>query len=165
MSFHEQPFEQRFQVMGDTAEAVFEKVKPLGSSLSFGYRRPSGVRFSQFPPQLRHMPDYVTPTHLVEVMGLGRDGILKSMKVSKYDALKMWHRYARGMGLLGLILFIWNSHKKQFLILAWKDIVEEVSYSKRKHGIQTFKSDGNQYYRLDWERLVDRAVTVGTFDE
>jgi len=165
MSFSEQPFSQRYTVLGDTAEAVYEKVKPLGNTLKFGYRRPKGIRFSHLPPTVRHQPDFITPSHLVEVVGLGRDGILKSIKTSKYEALKVWNKIAKEMGLLGLVIFVWNSHKKTFLVLAWSDIVQEVAYSKRKHGLQTFKNDGNTYYRLDWERLLKRAVTVGTFDE
>ena len=164
MSFNEQPFAQRYHTLGDLAETVYERVRPLGSTTRFGFRRPEGVRFSQFPMVTRHMPDFITPTYLVEVVGLGRDGILKSMKTTKYDALKVWNQIAKRIGLLGLVIFVWNSHKKIFLVLSWKDVVEEVSYSRKKHGIQTFKSDGNTYFRLDWERLVDRAVTIGSYD-
>ncbi len=151
--------------MGDTAEHVYETVTPLGNTTKFGFRRPKGVVFSTFPERLRHQPDFVTASYLVEVMGLGRDGILKSMKVSKYEALKGWHRFAKWLGLLGVMLFVWNSSEKQFITLTWKDIVSEVSYSKNKYGIQTFENDGNTYYRLDWDRLKARAAYVGDFEE
>ncbi len=164
MSFNEQSFAQRFHTLGDIAETVYEDVTPLGNTTRFGFRRPEGVRFSQFPIVTRHMPDFITPTYLVEVVGLGRDGILKSMKTTKYDALKVWNQIAKRIGLLGLVVFVWNSHKKIFLVLSWKDVVEEVSYSRKKYGVQEFPSDHNTYYRLDWERLVDRAVTIGTYD-
>lgn len=164
-AFHDQTFAQRFAVMGDTAENVYEAVAPLGNTCRFGFRRPKGVKFSTFPEKLRHQPDFVTATYLVEVMGLGRDGILKSMKVSKYDALIVWNKVAKLLGLMGLVLFVWNSSKKQFLTLTWSSIVEEVAYSKKKYGVQTFASDGNTYYRLDWDRLVDKAAYIGTFDD
>jgi hypothetical protein len=151
--------------MGDEAEDVYQAVTPLGNTTRFGFRRPKGIRFSTFPENLRHQPDFVTSTYLVEVMGLGRDGILKSMKVSKYDALKVWNKIATMLGLMGLVIFVWNSSKKQFLTLTWSSIVEEVAYSKRKYGIQSFESDGNTYYRLDWGRLVKKATFVGTYEE
>ncbi len=165
MSFSEQSFSQRFQVMGDAAEAVYEAVAPLGSTTRFGYRRPKGVKFGTFPEALRHAPDFTTASYFVEVMGLGRDGILKSMKLSKYEALKIWHAHGKKIGLLGVALFIWNSSKKQYIVLSWKDIVEEVKYAKRADGIQKFKNDGNEYYPLRWERLVERATFVGNYDE
>lgn len=163
--FHSKSFKQRFAVMGDTAENVFKEVQPLGNSTRFGFRRPKGVKFTQFPERLRHMPDFITPTYLVEVMGLGRDGILKSLKTTKYDALKWWHKVAKEGGLLGVVLFIWNSSKHEFLILSWDEIVKEVAYSKRKYGVQAFESDGNTYYRLDWDRLREKSVMVGAYDD
>ena len=166
MSFNEQSFAKRFQTMGDMAENVYAEVKPLGNTTRFGFRRPKGVKFGTFPEGLRHMPDYVTSSYLVEVMGLGRDGILKSMKVSKYEALKEWNKFARRIGLLGVVLFIWNSAKKQYMILSWQDIVDEVKYSKRKHdGPLSFQNDGNEYYPLEWERLVAKATFLGDYDE
>ena len=151
--------------MGDTAEHVYETVAPLGNTTKFGFRRPKGVKFSTFPVRLRHQPDFVTASYLVEVMGLGRDGILKSMKESKYDALKGWHKFAQWLGLMVVMQLVWNSAEKQFLTLTWEDLVKEVSFSKRKYGVQAFENDGNTYYRLDWDRLKERAAYVGDFDE
>ncbi len=150
--------------MGDTAESVYEAVAPLGNTCRFGFRRPKGIKFSTFPERLRHQPDFVTASYLVEVMGLGRDGILKSMKVSKYEALKGWDRFAKWLGLMGVILFVWNSSEKQFLTLTWTDLVKEVTYSRKKYGIQAFENDGNTYFRLDWDRLKERAAYVGDYD-
>jgi hypothetical protein len=164
MAFNEMSFAQRFQVMGDVAENVYREVTPLGNTTEFGFRRPKGVRFGSFPATLRHMPDFVTDTHLVEVMGLGRDGILKSMKLPKYEALKEWNKIAQQIGLMGLVLFVWNSSENQFLVLSWKDIVAEVGYSKKKYGVLAFENDGNEYYRLDWSRLKDKATFVGTHE-
>ncbi len=163
-AYRDQSFSQRFAVMGDTAEAVYETVAPLGNTTRFGFRRPKGIKFSTFPQHLRHMPDFVTASYLVEVMGLGRDGILKSMKTTKYEALKVWHKVAKLLGLMGLVLFIWNSAEKKFLTLPWDAIVKEVAYSKKKYGVQAFENDGNTYYRLDWERLVKAASFVGDYD-
>lgn len=166
MAFHEQSFAKRFQTMGDLAETVYMEVAPLGNTVRFGFRRPKGVKFGTFPEGLRHMPDFTTASYFVEVMGLGKDGVLKSMKVTKYEALKEWHRHALRIGLLGVVLFIWNSSKKQYIILSWGDIVDEVAYSKKKHrGPLAFENDGNKYYPLEWERLVKKATFVGDHDE
>ena len=162
--YRDRPFSQRFSEMGDTAENVYKKVTPLGSTTRYGFRRPKGIKFTSIPEVTRHMPDFFTSTYLVEVMGLGRDGILKSLKTTKYEALKVWNKVAKMTGLMGLVFFIWNSSEREFLIVDWDTIVKEVSYSKRKYGIQEFESDGNTYYRLDWERLRDKALTIGTHD-
>lgn len=151
--------------MGDQAENVYEAVAPLGNTTRFGFRRPKGIKFSTFPERVRHQPDFITASYLVEVMGLGRDGILKSMKVSKYEALKGWHRFAKWLGLMGVILFIWNSAEKQFLTLTWNDLVKEISFSKKKYGVLAFENDGNTYYRLDWDRLKECAAYVGDYEE
>lgn len=163
--YRNQSFSQRFATLGDTAEGVYLAVTPLGNTTRFGFRRPKGVKFSQIPEFFRHMPDFITPTYLVEVVGLGRDGILKSIKTTKYEALKFWNKTAKEGGLLGVVLFIWNSSEKEFLILGWKDVVAEVAYSKRKHGVQAFESDGNTFYRLDWSRLRDKSTTVGSYND
>lgn len=164
MSFSDRPFHERFTAMGDLAESVYTAVKPFGETMRFGYRRPKNVNFSHFPSTVRHQPDFLTTSYLVEVMGLGKDGILKSMKPEKYEALKKWNKMSKMMGLLGLMMFIWNSHLNTFLIVKWSTIVDEVAYSKRKYGVQEFK-DGNEYYRLDWDRLVERAASIGTWSD
>ena len=163
--YRKQPFSQRFHTLGDTAEEVFDTVHPLGNSTEFGFRRPKGLKFSSLPETFRHMPDRITATYLVEVMGLGRDGILKSLKETKYEALKYWQKWAKEGGLLGVVLFVWNSAEREFLILDWATVVKEVAYSKRKHGIQSFENDGNTYYRLDWDRIREKAVMVGAHEE
>lgn len=151
--------------MGDEAEAVWLDARPLGGTTRFGFRRPDGIRFTDIPPYFRHTPDFITVSYLVEVMGLGRDGILKSVKVEKYESLKGWDKQAKTGGLLGVALFIWNSHKKQYLVLPFSVIVEEVKYSKRKHGGPlAFESDGNEYYPMEWDRLVAKAQLVGSYD-
>jgi hypothetical protein len=161
--YRDQSFSQRFSSMGDEAEGVYKAVTPLGNTTQFGFRRPQGVRFSSFPVRLRHMPDFVTATHMVEVMGMGRDGILKSMKVTKYEALKIYNQIAPKLGLLGLVVFIWNSALHQFVVVQWAEIVKEVAYSKRKYGVQAFENDGNEYYPLHWDRLIKCGIP-GTYN-
>ncbi len=99
MAYRDQPFEARYATLGDIAENVYLQVTPLGNTTRYGFRRPKGLKFSMLPEVARHSPDFITPTHLVEVVGLGRDGILKSIKTTKYEALKVWSKIAKMTGL------------------------------------------------------------------
>lgn len=164
MSYAEQPFAQRFATLGDEAESVYDSVLPLGPSTQFGFRRPKGVKFGSFPETLRHMPDRVTATYLVEVAGMGRDGILKSVKVQKYEALKVWDKIAKLTGLLGLALFVWNSSKKQYVVLGLKQINKLVKRSVHEIGVQSFQVDGVEYYPLKWEWIVEEGQ-VGSYEK
>lgn len=150
--------------MGDEAESVYEKAKPMGNTIRFGWNRPKGINFSKLPMALRHMPDYYAQAgYFVEVMGLGRDDVLKSLKVTKYDALKLWAKVGRLFGV-ELAAFIWNSHRQEYVTVMWQDIVEIVSQSKRRFGVQAF-DDGNEYYHIPWDWLVNRATWVGVHEE
>lgn len=163
MAFHELSYNQRFASMGDESEAIYEAVKPMGKTTRFGWRRPKGISFKKMPNVLRHSPDYYAQAgYLVEVMGMGRDGILKSLKVEKYDALKIWKRIGKLLEL-DLALFVWNSAEQQYVTLLWPSIVKLVARSKRTHGIQAF-DDGNEYYPIDWEWIIDEASWVSEYD-
>lgn len=99
----------------------------------------------------------------MEVVGLGKDGILKSIKVEKYEALKSWARIARILGL-ELALFVWNSHKKTWLILTWPQLGILIRRSSKTFGIKSFENDGNEYYELPWEWLLEKALWVEETD-
>lgn len=86
-SFRDQPFTHRMNGMGDQAEAVFEKVWPLGWA-RYGLNRPP-INMASIPAKLRYTPDYITSAALVEVQGCGRDGIIK-LKHDKREALTRW---------------------------------------------------------------------------
>lgn len=157
MSFNEQPFGYRFGKMGDEAEEIYEAVHPLGKTIRFGFRRPKGIDFKSIKDVFRHMPDYITESnYLVEVMGLGRSGVLKSVKLEKYEALKVWAFIAR-LGS-GLVFFIWNSHEEEYLLLDW-DAMKKI-VSKYRNKVEEF-NDGNKYYPLPWGELRELATIVG----
>jgi hypothetical protein len=138
--------------MGDTAEGVFEVVAPLGKYERLGWNRPS-VSLTLMSSVIRHMPDYYSGGKLVEVMGLGRDGILK-LKTVKYEALKYWNTSGNEV-----VLFVWNSHKKTYALLNWNTIKSCVTLA-RNRGIEAFENDGNEYYPIQWEWVVDLSDTV-----
>ena len=152
--------------MGDPAEEAYQETLPLGKTTRFGFRRPEGMKFSSIPTRIVTGKHFITATYLVEVVGLGADGILKSIKTTKYEALKEWNKFAARMGLLGVAVYVWNSSKRMFLVLPMNVIMEEVKYSKRKHdGPLAFENDGNEYYPLEWDRLTAKAQVVGYHED
>lgn len=85
-SFHQQGFSARFSAMGDEAEAVYSDVFP--KSVRFGLKRPE-FSVTKMPLKMRYAPDFEHSNGLDEVMGLGRDGTLKT-KIEKIQALILW---------------------------------------------------------------------------
>jgi hypothetical protein len=141
MTFNEQPWSQRYQTMGDVAEGIFEEIAPLGKFVRFGFNRPP-FKMARITEFIRHTPDYITGTgHLVEVMGCGRDNVLK-VKLDKYDALKIWNKHAP------VALFVWNSATQEYVLLQWSQLQTLYQKAKRK-GVDEF-DDGNQYVGIAW---------------
>lgn len=165
MSFNSLPFRAREGTLGDIAEEIFLKNRPLGNAERFGWRRPENISMKTLPPAIRNMPDfYAASGYLVEVAGLGRDGVLKSIKVEKYESLKVWRRIAKMLDLTDIALFVWNSFEEQFVLISWESLVKLVAKAKKVNGIEKF-NDGNEYYPINWDWLVDEAAFVGVSTE
>ena len=152
MTFRDQSWQSRFKEMGDTAEGVFQAVAPLGKYERLGWNRPA-VSLTLMSPAIRHMPDYYSGGKLVEVMGLGRDGILK-LKTGKWEALKFWNKTGNEV-----VMFLWNSHKKTYALVEWSALVSLTGRARRA-GIQAFENDGNEYYPIRWADIVDTCDQV-----
>lgn len=159
MPFHDRNFASRFGTMGDIAEQIYEQVRPFGETVRFGWRRPRGVSVKLMPQVIRHMPDYYTNSgYLVEVMGLGRDSILKSIKPDKWDALKEWQRLCRAGGT-SIMFFVWNSHTEEYVVLSY-DVLKELVAKSRRKGAKTF-NDGKEYYPISWEDIKTNVEWIG----
>lgn len=144
MSYNEQPFTKRLSTMGDEAEHMFEVIGPVGKVARLGWNRPP-VSMSQMTEMIRHVPDYYAQIgRLVECMGLGRDGIIK-LKLVKFDALTAWNK------IQPVSLFLWNSSMSEWVLLEWRQVQALVRKSKKEHGVQVFKNDGNEYWGIDRE--------------
>lgn len=151
--YRNQKFSQRFSKMGDEAESVFEEAAPLGQHQRLGWRRPR-VSMRRMPETLRHLPDFYTDSgHLVEVVGLGRDGVLK-LKLSKWEALKHWN------SACPVVLFVWNSSTREWVILGWDQLKRLVTKGRNK-GVEAFENDGNEYYPIEWGWITELASFVG----
>ena len=130
--------------MGDEAERKFEELAEDNSFVRFGFNRPP-FRMTNLSSFIRHTPDYVTKAgHLVECMGMGRDGVLK-LKLEKYEALMEWNAKQP------VLLFVWNSAEEISVAIDWDALKSLVGRSRRDAGVRAF-NDGNEYYPIlfDW---------------
>lgn len=153
-----QDWNNRFQVMGDTAEAQFERwARRNGLSVErLGWDRPR-MGVSKMSEELRHLPDFfASDGYLYEVVGMGRDGVLKGVKLDKWESLKFWNK------VQDVRLFIYNSAEGALILLPWPTLIQMVAKARRL-GVRSFKNDGNEYYPILWEWL--QHYQIGEVDE
>lgn len=115
--FSDKSFDSRFGAMGDEAEGMFEQVHPKGW-VRWGLDRPN-LKVSALPVKIRYAPDYLTSDGFVEVMGVGRDQILK-LKVEKLCCLWQWHAE------MPTNLFIWDSKNKRYCTVSIPDLMTQL---------------------------------------
>jgi len=162
VGYSEQPFGMRLHSLGDLSETVFEQAHPLGPAERYGWNRPQNVRVRQMPQVVRNQPDYYTASnHFVEVMGVGRDGILKGMKVHKWESYKKWKKIAGIMEVSDLLTFVWNSDTEEYVVLSYEQMKKLVDKGRRK-GVEAF-NDGNQYYPILWEWITAMVEQRGVW--
>ena len=99
----------RYQTMGDIAEAAFEQAADDDQKRwdRYGLNRPKS-NMSRWTPNIRYTPDYIQHNRLVEVKGCGRDGLVK-IKQENLEALRNWEAFAE----MPVWLFCWNSQQEQ----------------------------------------------------
>lgn len=112
-SFKDKDWNQRYESMGDEAEAVFEAAYPQGF-VRFGLDRPP-LRMMDLPTKIRYTPDYLTGKGLVEVQGLGRDRKMK-VKLEKLASLQEWAKDFR------VDLFLWDRTAERFGFVRLPDL-------------------------------------------
>jgi hypothetical protein len=157
LSFHERPWAARYEVLGDPAESVYDAVLPLGKSDRYGLRRPD-IDIRKLRPFIRYTPDRLTQAGpVVEVVGLGRDDILK-FKQDKLDALAEWNRHE------AVYIFAWHSKRKEWALIPYPPFRSLCLRIAKRDGMGEF--DGSKpYYGVPWLELV-RAMGVqrGTYE-
>lgn len=160
MGFSDLPFRERYKTLGDTAERVFiqlsEQGELLGTAVRVGWRRPD-FDMRHMSETLKHFPDFYTERGwLVEVLGCGRDGILK-LKKTKWHALKYWSKAQP------TAFFVWNSAERRWVLAAYETIMKHVNRCRRRpDGEGEFTSDGKRYWALRWAELAaDPDVVTG----
>ena len=162
MNFNEQNWTARYSQLGQEAEGVLEGAHPLGAVERYGWHKPSHIHMKNMPAVLRNQPDYYSDSgHLIEVMGLGRDGILKGMKTLKWESYKTWKKICHLLGCHDLVTFIWNSYTEQYALLSYEQMKQLVSKGRRK-GAEAF-NDGNEYYPILWQWIEDMVDRLGVW--
>lgn len=126
--------------MGDEAEGVFEKVHPWGF-IRYGLDRPP-LKVGALSLKLRYTPDYLTGSSLIEVIGCGRDGVIK-LKCEKLTALQMWELDHP------VQIFFWDSHNEKYAYAPLGDVVRAIYTTSN---VQRF-NDGKPYWALKVEDL------------
>jgi hypothetical protein len=143
--FRDQQFGQRFHALGDLAEQEYSNRQPHGPFVRFGWRRPT-VAMTNMSPMLRYMPDFYTGDgKLVEVMGCGKDGVLKGLKVPKWAALCDWYNHVQPVQF-----WLWNSNLQEGFSISLIQMTVFVLDSVEQFGVQKFEVDGNEYYPIPW---------------
>lgn len=118
MGFRDLGFEQRFNKMGDQAEKQFESVWTRGK-VRFGLDRPP-IQVHKLPARIRHMPDYLTSSCLVEVTGFGRKQEL-AIKIDKWNVLNFWNQ------VHPVSIFVYDSYKDRHRILTLEEVRDLVN--------------------------------------
>jgi hypothetical protein len=115
--WREQPWHVRQYTLGDTAEKKYEDIHDsLGIKYyRYGLSRPP-FKVISLPRFLRYTPDYLQADRLIEVQGIGRDGILK-IKSDKYSALMAWNDM-----VLPVEMWVWDSHRAKYATKPLREI-------------------------------------------
>lgn len=120
-TFKDRSFAQRFQAMGDQAEAIFDRVYPYGK-VQFGLNRPP-IHLASVPAFVRYTPDRLTAKSLVEIQGFGGDATFK-LKKDKLAALLAWQEASEWR----VDLFVYDSKNNEY---AWVRLADFVALTER----------------------------------
>lgn len=144
-AFHTGSYGERFQAMGDEAEANFERLNT--NWIRFGFNRPDVAKFYQISPNIRAAPDYIQsdPARLVEVMGMGAKPL--KLKLEKLAALNWWN--SSGMDVW---LWVWSSTRQAHTQIRYDDLLTLIN--KNDVSLGNFH-EGKKYLSissklLDW---------------
>lgn len=135
-SFKDRQWSERFQKMGDEAEGEFLKRHPAAHRL--GLNRPAWRVHDMPTDEMKCTPDFMLSDRLVEVMGFGKDGLLK-LKHMKADALGNW------LAIGPVTLWVWDSSTHR----CWEAHVDEWVDACWSHGVvRHFHDNGQPYHEL-----------------
>lgn len=150
-SFRNRSWNQRFQGMGDEAEAQFEqwaKENERGFA-RYGLNRPP-LQVHRLPHLIRYTPDYLMTHYLVEVQGFGRDQRFK-LKTEKLNALREWAYYHP------VRLFAWDSTNQRRIFITLDEI--EWLLEHRDVPMGSFP-EGKDYYEFHVDLLLEVGQVV-----
>lgn len=159
-TFSEKPFNERFEVMGDTAEHRFrvwaaEEYIPY---TDYGLRRPQ-VPVYKLPAFVRYTPDFLLGDALVEVQGCGRDQLVK-LKHDKLSALSDWDEQ------FPVYVWLWNQTLDQVAVAS----IATVLYLCMNYRDGWPRVDGHfdgdkPYSSISWDELIACREVLKTPDD
>lgn len=146
MSFKDAPWHRRVNTLGDIAESEFLKRHPNAHRL--GLNRPPW-RVNDMPTEaMKATPDFMLKDRIVEVMGFGRDQLLK-LKLFKAEALQAWNE-------IGPVhLWVWDSHTERCWdapLGAWLDACWANGTIKK------FPDNNREYHELHADHFPEGAL-------
>ena len=147
--FRDQPFERRFDKLGDEAEQHFEEYaeRVLNKKfVRFGLERPP-LRMSYLPTRIRYTPDYLMTKHFVECQGFGRDQTYK-IKLEKLNCLHWWN------DLHPVQMYVWDSHKQRECMLHLFRLDDLINEGKANLG---HFAEGKAYFALHADDIFEKA--------
>lgn len=135
-------FKDRYGLLGDEAETVYEQVADkIGMKyVRYGLCRPP-IQVHALPERIRYTPDYLCRHVFVEVQGYGRDNAVK-LKLDKWRSLWFWN------GIHPVDLFLWDRTNRRWCFvpldqldeLAGGDAVKFKKFAEGKPYLQ-FRGD------------------------
>jgi hypothetical protein len=150
--FHRRGWDARYAEMGDEAEGVFETLN--SNCTRYGLDRPK-VNLAKVPRFIRYTPDYLMHDRLVEVMGFGKDQLIK-LKLEKLEQLLAWSEH------YPVHLFLWDSHKER-----WAELeIGAVRQAAYLAPVKLFP-EGTPYYEIPadglsalWHRMTIDSIVA-----
>ena len=158
-TFSEKPFNERYELMGDTAEHRFrvwaaEEYMPY---TDYGLRRPQ-VPVYKLPAFIRYTPDFLLGDALVEVQGCGRDQTIK-MKHDKLWALETWDIHC------GVYVWMWNQSNDQIGVMTFnvfQDLCSDMTGCYREDGMF---DETKPYTTVSWNDFYSHEYCLRTKDD
>lgn len=160
MSFKDKDFSARFGAMGDESENTFMRVWPT-NYVRFGLNRPP-LRMSSLPERLRHTPDFLTSSHLVECKGVGKDDLVK-IKLKELNCLWYWHQ------LHPVRIFVWSTTRFAWAVADLPEIQRmldngDATLDKFHDGGAYFAIPGSLFCWTELDRIDNSEMVDATRD-
>lgn len=153
MTFKDQSWEERVEVLGDIGENAFREYaagQRIGV-VKFGLDRPP-INLGRTPDFIRYTPDFLTDEALVEVQGCGKDQLFK-FKHAKLIALRQWSRHHQVM------VWLWNEPLQNWRQVTIQRLHEMCRQEPHAGRHTVYREDGvfdgrNPYASIPWIDLI-----------
>jgi uncharacterized protein YbcI len=154
MAFHQKPFKERLETMGDPAEQAFEQWAEQNNipCVRRGFNRPpfSAAAFKKIPKTLRLESDYLAEidknVYYIECKGFGRG----SLKIKK-ETLNQW--YAEELRGLMTKVFIFDQVNNENFLIDYRPMFEQAQDKE----VKKFENDHKEYVEFTRKEIWNLA--------